>query len=193
MPLSIILALCLLPTFQAKAEKAAEKERLKSPARITINAPAADVKALILTESVNSGWRLVNESESRLVLQRTPESTGQRLSLRFAYGGSAGNPPQQEIAYTLAPSGQSVIVIADVAVVVQRFGGSVERYNWNADKTQRAFTDAFLTRIKKGAEGPAWAKPKPAAQPEAKSEAVTPAPVERKCYDNGRRVPCATS
>jgi len=183
--LLIFITLSLLPI--QEADKRAEKERLKQPARITIAAPLSTIKSLILTESLNNGWRLVDESESRLVFQRTPDSMGWRLSLRLSYGGSAANPPRPEIAYTLAAQpDSSVLVLADAAVVALRPGGTSDRYNWNADKNTRAGTDAFLAKIKKGAEAGEGAKPPDAAPAVKPSPSPTP-----KCFDNGRRVPCA--
>ena len=193
----------------SKAEKERlkkeEKERLRRPAQIVIQAPAAQLKAIVVSELVKDNWQLVQEGDYRLTFQRDPQGFWVGLGSLIAFGGTASNPPRFQVGITITELPSGSLVIADLSVVVQRIFGTQSRYNFNKDKKARPQADAMLARLKVAAEtGQPFnqaeamaAKPVTVSAPvtvapqsEAPQIAPVAAPAPRRCYDNGRKVPC---
>ena len=135
----------------SKSEKEAEKERLKRPAQVTINAPMKKVRSLLITERVKMGWRLDGETESSVTLSR--RSTFQvQLSARM--GGGATEARSVDV-YVLADTDDGTLVVADLTVTYQGRRGNNARMDYNRNKDFRRETEAFLGNVKKLAESAA--------------------------------------
>lgn len=184
--LTILVMLACLPSIALSQQKPkSEKERLKYPAEITISAPAAKIRSLVMTRYLRDGYQLDSETVSSVTFS-------QRGGLRyvFAYGSLA----KVQTTLTFVEADGVTLVIADMGTLSpNRFGGQ-ERFNRNSDKTSRKAIESFLLEIKQQAEGSSA----PAALPPVKNpekEPMTtsiqpPSPPRKSCYEGGVKVPC---
>jgi hypothetical protein len=138
----LLLLLAFTFTQSDKESKQAEKERLKRPAEVTISAPLAKVRSLLLIEYARAGWQTDKDGESVLVFSTSDMQT------RMGYNAAA----RREDRLTLVENGSGVLVVADLSVAAPRFGGAVQRFNWNQDKKQRRRIDGLFARVKEQAE-----------------------------------------
>lgn len=184
--LTILVMLACLPVVALSQQKPkSEKQRLIYPVEITINAPAAKVRSLVMTGYLRDGYQLDSETVSSVTFSHRGG-----LQHVFAYGSLA----KVQTTLTFVETDGVTLVIADMGTLSpNRFGGQ-ERFNRNSDKTSRKAIESFLLEIKQQAEGAsAPAALPPVKNPEKEPTTTSiqpPSPPRKSCYEGGVKVPC---
>lgn len=123
MRLKVLLLVAGLPLLAAcQTAKPPATASGRPEVTITGNVDPARVKALLLTKMIDRGFRLVKDDPFSLTMDKTSDSFGAQLLL----GTPAGDPPVARVTYTIAPIGDTVRVVADMAVV-QNAGMAFEK------------------------------------------------------------------
>lgn len=184
--LTILVLLACLPVVALSQQKPkSEKKRLIYPVEITINAPAAKIRPLVMTGYLRDGYQLESETVSSVTFSHRGG-----LQYMFAYGSLA----KVQTTLTFVETDGVTLVIADMGVLsFNRFGGQ-ERFNRNSDKSSRKAIESFLLEIKQQAEGsPAPTLLPPVKNPEKEPTTTSvqpPSPPRKNCYEGGVKVPC---
>lgn len=184
--LAILAMLACLPAVALSQHKPkSEKERLIYPAEITINAPAAKIRSLIMAGYLRDGYQLDSETASSVTFS-------QRGGLRYAF--AYGSMARIQTTLTFVEADGVTLVIADMGVLSPNRVGGYERFNRNSDKSSRKALESFLLEIKQAAEGSSAPAALPPAQKSEKDPTTTSiqplSPPRKSCYEGGVKVPC---
>ncbi len=146
--LCLFAVLCVTARAQERDDKKpeSEKDRLKLPAEIVINASPAKVKSLFLTEYARHSWQLDNETASSLTFTKRGG-----IGASMAYGKLS--KLQDLVTITETEPGKTLVLL-DSGVQAPRAAGATERFNINSDKKNRKLNEDLLQRIKTAAEKP---------------------------------------
>ncbi len=122
---------------------------------VTISAPTADVvKAALVNEMVNRGYRITKDTPYEVVFDKPVENFAAQLLLGSRYDGV----PNARISYMIAATPPTVRVVADMAIITNP-GSSFERrtpLNNGQDSMQ---VQTILDSIKTKLEAPPAAPP----------------------------------
>lgn len=140
--LSAVLMLAGCQTAQPPATASGKPE-------VTIRAPVAKIKALMITHAINNGLSVTKDTEYLLQFEKPTTNVGAAVLLGSRYDGT----PNERYVLTFAPLGDQTRVVAS-AMFVTNPGSGFERITpVNAgpgiDKTQRD-----LEQLKQMAETP---------------------------------------
>ena len=139
--LAILAMLACLPAVALSQHKPkSEKERLIYPAEITINAPAAKIRSLIMAGYLRDGYQLDSETASSVTFS-------QRGGLRYAF--AYGSMARIQTTLTFVEADGVTLVIADMGVLSPNRVGGYERFNRNSDKSSRKALESFLKGFNK--------------------------------------------
>lgn len=205
----LLIMLPLLAFGQSEKElKKAEKERLKKPAQVTVSAPSDRIKQALVREMATEGWTLDNEGQFKLAFSRSIKGWA-GFAAQLAHGYRNGVPPRASMDFTIIPSDQTTVIVADIGITAGNAFGKMDRTDYNENKKARADVESFLARAKAVIEGQSleaikppsapFEKPSvrpdvPMSTPTSPAESVSAPAVKsdnpKKCYESGRKVPC---
>lgn len=133
--------------------KQAEKERLNSPAQVTINASAERVRSLIVARAVTNGTTIEEDTNHKIVFTR--RVTGMKGSLTQALIGNAySEQPKYTATLVLAEieKGKTLVTLSDAAISVRMPFGNVNRVDYTKNKNTKAEVQTMFQQIKQLAE-----------------------------------------
>ena len=122
---------------------------------VTIHAPVAKVKALIITHAMNNGMSLTKDTEYMLQFDKPTDNLGAAVLLGSRYD----SVPNERYVITFAPMGEETRVIASAMFVTNPGSGFERMTPVNAgegiDRTQRNLEE--IKRLAETPEAPAVA------------------------------------
>jgi hypothetical protein len=135
--------------FSASSATAHQKE--KGPVTITIQASAAKVKTVLLSQLAPRGFTVESETEHQMIFAKDAEGFMAEFALRVFAGNAYSEKPRTVARFILNEVNGSVTVTGSQEVSARMAFGKVSRISLDEGKNRKGF-EAFLEEIKAEAE-----------------------------------------